>query len=90
LKNESEVTKVEIVGPVNTTTENPWRTREEYNQEQALILKSFRWSMAASIAAVITAVCTIILAITAISEIKNISQQSQSQKAQKLEKHKEK
>jgi hypothetical protein len=64
---------------------DPWRTREEYNQEQKTLLSAYRWSVAASLAAIITALCTIILASVAIFEIKGLSQEVQRKIAPKAQ-----
>ena len=79
MENESEPQKIQIVGPVQTNTVNPWRTQGEYREEQARMLKAYRWAVATSIAAIVTAVFTVILAVTAVIEIKHISQSTQEQ-----------
>jgi len=73
---------VKIIGPVNTNTDNPWRTLGEYREEQAQMRKAHRWAVAASIAAIFTSVFTCVLAYTAIVEISKISTQAQAQKQQ--------
>jgi len=73
---------VKIIGPVNTNTDNPWRTLGEYRDEQAQMRKAHRWAVAASIAAICTAVFTCVLAYTAIVEISKISAQVQTQQQQ--------
>jgi hypothetical protein len=70
---------IKIVGPVNTSTDNPWRTEGEYREEQAQMLKAYRWAVASSIAAIITACLTAVLAVSAVIEIKHISQSIQEQ-----------
>ena len=77
---EDELQKVQIVGPVNTTTGDPWRTQGDYREEQAQMLKAYRWAVGASVAAIVTALCSIVLAYTAVVEIKNISAQVQNVK----------
>ncbi len=76
MKKETEPQKIQIIGPVNTNTENPWRKKEEYIKEQAQMTKIYNWSRITAISAIVTAFFTAILAVTAIIEIKNISKQT--------------
>ena len=67
------------VNLVNPPSENPWRTKSDYDQEQKSILRAYRWSVISSLAALITALCSIVLAISAVTEIQNISRSIQTQ-----------
>ena len=74
--------KVEIVGPVMTNTNDPWRTQGDYREEQQesrerhamlqeqhrLITKSIRWNIVLAVATVVMAVATVALVFVTISE----------------------
>ena len=72
---QEETHKVEIVGPVITNSDNPWRTQGDYREEQRQMRIAYRWAVGASVAAIITALCSIVLACTAIAKIRDIASQ---------------
>ena len=73
MSHEAEPRKIQIVGPVQTNNDNPWRTQGDYREEQRQMLNAYRWAVGASVAAIITALCSVVLAYSAIVEIKNIA-----------------
>lgn len=72
MNQENKVVNVvaRIEGPVQTNTENPWRTRAEYIEEQKQHQWQFRLTIAALLVSIVVSLAAVVSAYGAIAALK--------------------